>query len=476
MQCRKPRRTPAGIMTEQQLKERHVTISEVLEGDLTIPLRAQAIVLFAHGSGSSRYSSRNKCVASVLNNKGIATLLVDLLSQEEKRIDEETKHLRYNIELLAERFAAVTNWLVQQPETRDLKIGYFGSSTGAATALTTAARLGLAKAIVTRGGRPDLADQSILHHLKASTLFIVGGNDTAVIEMNKRALELLGDAEVKELAIIPGATHLFEEPGKIEEVAQITADWFECYLLETRKSKFPNKYARITRGRFFSSLLGKHVFEIKFRDRFAAGQILASVLGKYKDDRHGVTVLGIARGGVVVADPIAEKLNADLDIIVSRKLRSPHNSENAIGAIMHDGSVYLGTSSLKTQHGISDEYIAMEKLEQKREIERRLRVYRPNNREYKIKDRIVILVDDGIATGASVIAAARWIRKYKPKRLIIAAPVAPKQVVKSLKNEADEIEVIRNPSNFKAVEQFYQHFDAISDDRIVQIAKRRLVS
>jgi predicted phosphoribosyltransferase len=200
------------------------------------------------------------------------------------------------------------------------------------------------------------------------------------------------------------------------------------------------------------------------------------MLGKYKDDLHGVTVLGIARGGVAVADPIAEKLNADLDIIVSRKLRSPHNSENAIGAIMHDGSVYLGTSSLKTQHGISDEYIAMEKLEQKREIERRLRVYRPNNREYKIKDRIVILVDDGIATGASVIAAARWIRKYKPKRLIIAAPVAPKQVVKSLKNEADEIEVIRNPSNFKAVEQFYQHFDAISDDRIVQIAKRRLVS
>jgi len=463
-------------MIEQQLKEDHVTISEVLEGDLTIPLRARAIVLFAHGSGSSRYSSRNQFVANVLNNKGIATLLVDLLSHEEKRIDEETRHLRYNIELLAGRFAAITNWLVQQPETRDLKIGYFGSSTGAATALTTAARLGLAKAIVTRGGRPDLADQSILHHLKASTLFIVGGNDTAVIEMNKRALELLGDAEVKELAIIPGATHLFEEPGKIEEVAQITADWFECYLLETRKSKFPNKYARITRGRFFSSLLGKHVFEIKFRDRFAAGQILASVLGKYKDDRHGVTVLGIARGGVVVADPIAEKLNADLDIIVSRKLRSPHNSENAIGAIMHDGSVYLGTSSLKTHHDISDEYIAMEKLEQKKEIERMLRLYRPNNREYKIKDRIVILVDDGIATGATAIVAARWIRKHKPKRLIIASPVAPKQVVKSLKNEADQIEVIRNPSNFKAVEQFYQHFDAISDDRIVQIAKRRFVS
>jgi putative phosphoribosyl transferase len=463
-------------MIEQQLKERLVAISERLEGDLTIPLGAQAIVVFAHGSGSSRYSSRNQLVATVLNNKGIATLLVDLLSQEEKRIDQETKHLRYNIELLAERFAAVTTWLAEQPETRHFKIGYFGSSTGAAAALTTAARLGAAKAIVTRGGRPDLAAESTMHQVKAPTLFIVGGNDTALIAMNKRALEFLSGAEVKELAIIPGATHLFEEPGKIEEVAQITADWFECYLLETCKGKFPNKYTRITRGGFLSSLRGKHAFQIKFRDRFAAGQILATMLGKYKDDRYGVTVLGIARGGVVVADPIAQKLNADLDIIVSRKLRSPHNSENAIGAIMHDGSVYLGTSSLKTQYDISDEYIAMEKLEQKKEIERRLRVYRPNNREYKIKDRIVILVDDGIITGASVIAAARWIRKHKPKRLIIATPVAPKQVVKSLKNEADQIEVIRNPSNFKAVEQFYQHFDAISDDRIVQIAKRRFVS
>jgi predicted phosphoribosyltransferase/dienelactone hydrolase len=463
-------------MTEQQLKQRHVTILEALKADLTIPLGAQAIVLFAHGSDSSRHSSRNQFVANVLNKKGIATLLVDLLSQEEKRIDEDSGHIRYNIELLTARFTEVTKWLAQQPETRDLKIGYFGSSTGAAAALTTAAKLGAAKAIVTREGRPDLARESAIHQVKAPTLFIVGGNDIAVIARNKRALELLSDAEVKEIAIIPGATHLFEEPGKIEEVAQITADWFECYLLETRKSKFYNKNARITGRGFLSTLRGKYDFQIKFRDRFGAGQILASMLGKYKDDLHGVTVLGIARGGVAVADPIAEKLNADLDIIVSRKLRSPHNSENAIGAIMHDGSVYLGTSSLKTQHGISDEYIAMEKLEQKREIERRLRVYRPNNREYKIKDRIVILVDDGIATGASVIAAARWIRKYKPKRLIIAAPVAPKQVVKSLKNEADEIEVIRNPSNFKAVEQFYQHFDAISDDRIVQIAKRRLVS
>jgi predicted phosphoribosyltransferase/dienelactone hydrolase len=465
-------------MTEKRLKERHVIIFEGLEADLTIPLGAQAIVLFAHGSGSSRYSSRNQFVANILNNKGIATLLVDLLSQEEKRIDEETKHLRYNIELLAERFTAVTNWLAQQPETKDLKMGYFGSSTGAAAALIAAARLDLAKAIVTRGGRPDLAGESTVHQVKAPTLFIVGSHDAPVIAMNKRALESLSNAEAKELAFIPGAGHLFDEPGKMEELTQIAADWFECYLLRgASKNKFHDKYAKITRSGFLSSLWNRHAFEIKFKDRFAAGEILASMLGRYKnnEDRDNVTIIGIARGGIVVADAIPEKLNADFDIIVPRKLRSPHNSENAIGAIMHDGSVYLDRSTLETRDDVSDEYIAMEKSEKKQEMEQKLSIYRPQAREYKIRDRTIILVDDGIATGATMFAATRWIRKQEPKRLIIAAPVAPKQVVKRLKNEADQIEVIRNPSDFKAVEQFYQHF-AVSDDQIVQIAKRRFLS
>ena len=477
MQSREPGGTQVGRMTEQQLKEQHVIIPEGLEGDLTIPLRAQAIVLFAHGSGSSRYSSRNKFVANILNNRRIATLLVDLLSQEEKKIDNETKHIRYNIELLAKRFAVVTNWLAQQSEIADLKMGYFGSSTGAAAALTAAVRFGAAKAIVTRGGRTDLADESTFRQVKAPTLFIVGGNDGPVIAVNKRALKLLSDAEAKELAIIPGATHLFEEPGKMEEVAQAAADWFECYLLGTGK-KFHNKYAKITRTGFLPPLSNRHRFQIKFKDRFAAGEILASILSRYKNnqDRNCVTIIGIARGGIVVAGAIAERLNADFDIIIPRKLRSPHNSENAIGAIMHDGSVYLVKSTLETQHDISGEYIDMEKLKKKKEMEHRLSLYRAHAREYKIRDRTIILVDDGIATGATMIVAARWIRKQEPKRLIIAAPVASKQVVKRLKNEADEIELIRNPSDFKAVEQFYHEFHAVSDDQIMEIVNRHLSS
>jgi putative phosphoribosyl transferase len=462
-------------MAVQRLKERHIIISEGLEGDLTIPLRAQAIVLFAHGTGSGRYSSRNQFIANVLNNKGIATLLVDLLNQEEKRLDRETKHFRYNIDLLWKRFESVTNWLAHEPETMSLKIGYFGSSTGAAAALIVAAKLDLARAIVTRGGRPDLTNESTLNQVKAPTLFIVGGNDVSIIAMNKRALESLSRTEAKELAIIPNARHLFEEPGKMEEVAHIASDWFECYLLKTGKG-FHNRYARVTRPGFFSSLRSKNVFQIKFKDRFAAGEILASTLGRYKNDPDGITVIGIARGGVVVADPIAEKLNGDFDVIVPRKLRSPHDSENAIGSIMHDGSVYFDASSLRIHHDISNEYIEMEKLEQKKEMERRLSVYRLSPGEYKIRHRTVILVDDGIATGATMIAAARWIRKQEPKQLIIAAPVAPKQVVESLKKEADQIELIRNPSEFEAVEQFYHDFATVSDTRIVQIAKRRFLS
>ena len=464
-------------MTKQQLKEFHVTILKGLEADLAIPFGARAVVLIAHGSGSSRFSSRNQFLSNMLNNKGIATLLVDLLNEKEKRIDVETKHLRYDIELLAIRFAAATNWITQQPETRNFKIGYFGSSTGAAAALITAARLEVAKAIVTRGGRADLAGEKLLSKVKVPTLFIVGGNDKPIITVSKMALEFLNNSKAKDLAVIEGASHLFEEPGKMQEVSQIAADWFECYLLgRSNKNKFYNKHVDIIRSLSLSSIWDRHAFQIKFKDRYASGELLASLLSNYKNYSRNIIVLGIARGGIVVADALAKKLDADFDIIVSRKLRSPYNLERAIGAMMHDGSVYLDSLIPEATNNVSEQYISMEKLEQKNEIERRLRVYRPSDMEYKIKSRIAILVDDGIATGATMIVAARWVRKQSPKRLIIAAPIAPKKVIKTLRNEADQIAVIRNPSHFDAVEQFYQHFDAISDDQIVQIAKRHINS
>ncbi|MFL6501089.1 MAG: dienelactone hydrolase family protein [Candidatus Udaeobacter sp.] len=200
----------------------------VLFGNLTIPANAVALVLFAHGSGSSRHSPRNQFVARTLNSGGLGTLLFDLLTPEEEALDIYTREHRFNIDLLAERLVHATNWTRQQKETRDLRIGYFGSSTGGAAALVAAAELPQeVGAVVSRGGRPDLAGDA-LPTVQARTLLIVGGNDDMVIELNEIARDQMC-CEVK-LEIIPGATHLFEEPGSLEQVAKLASDWFSAHL------------------------------------------------------------------------------------------------------------------------------------------------------------------------------------------------------------------------------------------------------
>jgi putative phosphoribosyl transferase len=196
----------------------------VLSGNLHIPEGAAALVLFAHGSGSSRHSPRNQFVARTLNDAGLATLLFDLLTPEEEAIDVRTAELRFNIKLLAERLVHATNWAKQQQQTRDLQIGYFGSSTGGGAALVAAADSPQdVAAVVSRGGRPDLAGEA-LPRVQAPTLLIVGGNDDVVIELNEQARDQMR-CEVK-LEIVPGATHLFEEPGALDKVAKLASDWF----------------------------------------------------------------------------------------------------------------------------------------------------------------------------------------------------------------------------------------------------------
>jgi len=200
----------------------------VLSGNLTISENTKTLVLFAHGSGSSRHSPRNQFVARTLNRAGLGTLLFDLLTPEEEVLDIYTREHRFNIGLLAERLVHATKWARQQKETCDLQIGYFGSSTGGAAALVAAAELRQdVGAVVSRGGRPDLAGAA-LPMVKAPTLLIVGGNDEIVIELNEKARHQMR-CEVN-LEIIPGATHLFEEPGALEKVAKLASDWFAVHL------------------------------------------------------------------------------------------------------------------------------------------------------------------------------------------------------------------------------------------------------
>ena len=216
---------------EQNRIERivHVPANGIkLESALIIPADAEGVVLFAHGSGSSRHSPRNNFVAQVLHRSGMGTLLMDLLTTEEDSVYEN----RFDIDLLTWRLERATQWLMEQPESKTLDIGYFGASTGAAAALQAAATFGtLIGAVVSRGGRPDLA-MPVLERVESPTLLIVGGLDDIVIDLNRKAYAKLKTE--KHLAIVPGATHLFEEPGTLQEAARLAAEWFERFLSNRR--------------------------------------------------------------------------------------------------------------------------------------------------------------------------------------------------------------------------------------------------
>jgi pimeloyl-ACP methyl ester carboxylesterase len=205
---------------------------ERLNGELVLPSESSAVILFAHGSGSSRHSPRNQYVARVLHEAKLGTLLFDLLTPEEEKEDYYTRHLRFDVHLLANRLIAATDWLEGENLSEDNAIGYFGSSTGAAAALVAAAqrsdRIG---AVVSRGGRPDLAAE-FLAQVNAPTLLIVGGNDTPVIELNEQAYAQLRCE--KELRLVPGATHLFEEAGALEKVSHLASDWFATHLMSAK--------------------------------------------------------------------------------------------------------------------------------------------------------------------------------------------------------------------------------------------------
>ncbi|KAL6077390.1 Alpha/beta hydrolase [Balamuthia mandrillaris] len=220
-----------------------------IAGDLRIPQGATSVVVFAHGSGSSRLSPRNRQVARFLEEGGLATFLFDLLTPAEESVDDRTREYRFNIPFLAERLSLVTQWLKQQEATKELHIGYFGASTGGGAALEAAAKKQEhVSAVVSRGGRPDLASDEALSKVTAATLLLVGGYDHPVIGMNQRAYDKMVNCKEKQLVIIPKATHLFEEPGKLEEVCQAARHWFLRYLQPAKSNRHPSSSASSQEG------------------------------------------------------------------------------------------------------------------------------------------------------------------------------------------------------------------------------------
>lgn len=209
-----------------------------LEGDLVVPRAAQGLVLFAHGSGTSRLSTRNLFVARALQDRGLATLLFDLMTAEEERQDALGGRVRFDVPLLSGRLGEVTDWALQHPSVHGLPLGYFGASTGSAAALVAAAqRPGTIRAVVSRGGRPDLAGTEVLKRAHVPVQLIVGGDDVGVLELNQASYERLPGP--KQLSIVPGATHLFEEPGALDEVARIGGDWFAEHLAGSQAAWAP---------------------------------------------------------------------------------------------------------------------------------------------------------------------------------------------------------------------------------------------
>lgn len=413
-----------------------------LAGFLGLPeIPAKGLVIFAHGSGSGRLSPRNQHVAEGLRNAGLATLLLDLLSPAEERNRANV----FDVSLLAARLAEATHWAMAQTATHRLPIGYFGASTGAGAALVAAAAMGSdIAAVVSRGGRPDLA-AAALPRVTAPTLLIVGGDDGQVIDLNRAALDQLTGR--KSMVIVPGAGHLFEELGTLDEVVELAAEWLLDFLppQQAMPTEFP-----------------------QFANRREAGRHLATALRRFRRDNP--VVLALPRGGVPVAHEVAEALDAPLDIVLVRKIGAPGQPELGLGAVVdgHDPQTVLNDEVMRVLHP-SPAYIEDEKQRQLAEIERRRELYRPGRDAIPLKGRTVIVVDDGVATGGTVKAVLRALSRAGAARIVLAIPVAPLDVLGELERLADEVVCLASPTPFHAVGLHYRDFEQTDDAEVIAL-------
>jgi predicted phosphoribosyltransferase/dienelactone hydrolase len=417
-----------------------------LHGTLMVPDGARALVVFAHGSGSSRFSPRNRLVAAELRARGLATLLFDLLTEEESRADALDATLRFDVDLLADRLVAVTDWIVRDRIAGGLPIAYFGASTGAAAALIAAARRpGVIAAVVSRGGRPDLA-RDALPGVASPTLFVVGGDDTQVLALNRSAMQRM-TAETS-LSTVEGAGHLFEEPGALGSVARAAASWIVKHVPHR-----PQAFAAPGTAR-------------QIANRTEAGRELGRRLIHHVGP--STIVVALPRGGVPVAAEIANALAAPLDVWIARKLGAPDRPELGMGAVA-EGPAIIIDREMVSWLGVSASRLDAIVERETAELQRRARHYRGDRRRPDVRDKTVILVDDGIATGGTIRAAVSGLRRSGASRIVIAVPVASTQALDALRNEVDEIACLVSRSDLGSVGHWYEDFHQVSDAEVVHL-------
>jgi predicted phosphoribosyltransferase/dienelactone hydrolase len=411
---------------------------ESLPGLLALPAEPLGLVIFAHGSGSSRFSPRNIQVAEALNAAGYATLLFDLLTAEEARDSRNV----FDIALLGSRVVKAIDWAREDDRVFALAVGLFGASTGAAAAIeAAAARARDVSAVVSRGGRPDLAERG-LALLTAPVLLVVGAEDRQVLALNRAAQNRC--AAPSQLAVIPDATHLFEEPGALDRVIAAAIGWFGRYLLPRN---------------------------ILFNDRASAGRILGHALARRAP--ADPVVYALPRGGLPVAAPIAQALGAPLDLIIVRKIGAPQNPELALGAAVNgEKREVVINQDIVQLFGISDAEVRRLAERQFFEIERRRKAYLGAAPPISADGRAAIVVDDGIATGASMEAAIRALRRRRPKRLIMAVPVAARSALERLSALVDDTVCLAAPMSFQSVGQFFRDFPQLEDAEVVACLAR----
>ena len=408
-----------------------------LAGLLTVPDEARGLIVFAHGSGSSRHSPRNAHAARSFERLGFATLLFDLLTDDEARDRRNV----FDIPLLAGRVGLAIDWTRTQPRLNALPIGLFGASTGGGAALAAAAASPHVKAVVSRGGRPDLAGDA-LPHVTAPTLLVVGGNDRDVLKLNEEASSRMSCE--RRLIVIPDAGHLFEEPGTLDHVLAVTGAWFLKHLSPSETVSLP------------------------FTGREQAGLMLARVLARRTFTNP--VVYALPRGGVPVAKPVADALRAPLDLLMVRKIGVPSQPELAAASVV-DGEQFdiVTNEGVMRATGMDERQIGQLAKAELKEIERRRRIYLPGVEPIHAEGRSAILVDDGIATGASMRAAILAVRRRKPAEIIVAVPVAGQDTVRSLGALVDDAIVLAVPDRFDSVGRFYQDFHQLTDDEVIAI-------